>query len=130
MDGYIGFGTDLKYGFFSEFGTRVFLSLNIPLLFSGRGDDDGHNVISLFSDPSIDANLSIQISKERDIVLSASYVFTSMHTPGQWPKKTCNINDAGKSITETEPAIWNDGISPEFKPQGRYFAFTIRKIRF
>ena len=130
MDGYIGFGTDLKYGFFSDFGTSGYLSLNIPMLFSGRGDDDGHNVISLFSDPSIDANLSIQISKERDIVLTASYVFTSMHTPWQWQKDTGNINDDGKSITETEPAVWNDGISPEFKPQGLYFSFTIRKIRF
>ncbi|MAJ91500.1 MAG: hypothetical protein CMF40_04855, partial [Legionellales bacterium] len=130
MDGYIGFGTDLKYGFFSEFGTSGYLSLNIPMLFSGRGDDDGHNVISLFSDPSIDANLSIQISKERDIILSASYVFTSMHGPWQWQKDTGNINDDGKNITETEPAVWNDGISPEFKPQGLYFSFTIRKIRF
>ena len=130
MDGYIGFGTDLKYGLFSEFGTNGYLSLNIPMLFSGRGDDDGHNVISIFSDPSIDANLSIQISKERDIILSASYVFTSMHGPWQWQKDTGNINDDGKNITETEPAVWNDGISPEFKPQGLYFSFTIRKIRF
>ena len=130
MDGYIGFGTDLKYGFFSEFGTIGYLSLNIPMLFSGRSDDDGHNVISLFSDPSIDANLSIQISKKRDIVLSASYVFANMHGPWQWQKDTGNINDDGKRITETEPAVWKDGISPEFKPKGLYFSFTIRKVRF
>ena len=34
MDGYIGFGTDLKYGLFSVFGTNGYISLNIPLLFS------------------------------------------------------------------------------------------------
>ena len=130
MDGYIGFGTDLKYGFFSGFGTNGYLSLNIPLVFAGRGDDDGHNVISIFSDPSIDTNLSIQISKDRDIVLSASYVFTSIHGPWQWQKDTGNINDDGKNITETEPAVWNDGINPEFKPVGLYFSITLRKIRF
>ena len=130
MDGYIGFGTDLKYGFFSGFGTNGYLSLNIPLVFAGRGDDDGHNVLSVFSDPSIDANLSIQISKQRDIVLSASYVFTSMHGPWQWQKDTGENDEDGRSITETEPAVWNDGIKPEFKPVGIYFSVTFRRIRF
>ena len=64
MDGYIGFGTDLKYGLFSAFGTNGYISLNIPLLFAWRGDDAGHTVMSMFSDPSIDANLAIQISKK------------------------------------------------------------------
>ena len=130
MDGYIGFGTDLKYGLFSGFGTNGYLSLNIPLVFAGRADDDGHNVLSVFSDPSIDANLSIQISKERDIVLSASYVFTSMHGPWQWQKDTGNNDEDGRNITETEPAVWNDGIKPDFKPLGLYFSITLRKIRF
>ena len=130
MDGYIGFGTDLKYGFFSGFGTNGYLSLNIPLVFAGRGDDDGHNVLSVFSDPSIDANLSIQISKQRDIVLSTSYVFTSMHGPWQWQKDTGENDEDGRSITETEPAVWNDGIKPEFKPVGIYFSVTFRRIRF
>ena len=81
MDGYIGFGTDLKYGLFSAFGTNGYISLNIPLLFAWRDDDAGHTVMSMFSDPSIDANLAIQIHKKRDIVMSASYVFTSLHGP-------------------------------------------------
>ena len=130
MDGYLGLGTDIDYNLFSIFGTSSSVSLTIPALFAWRGDDDGHNVISIFSDPSIDANLSIQISKDRDIVLSASYVFTSMHGPWQWQKDTGNINDDGKNITETEPAVWNDGINPEFKPVGLYFSITLRKIRF
>ena len=130
MDGYLGLGTDIDYNLFSIFGTSSSVSLTIPALFAWRGDDDGHNVISIFSDPSIDTNLSIQISKDRDIVLSASYVFTSIHGPWQWQKDTGNINDDGKNITETEPAVWNDGINPEFKPVGLYFSITLRKIRF
>jgi|GEM_PF-193893 len=130
MDGYIGFGTDLKYGLFSGFGASGYLSLNIPFLFAGRGDNDGHYVISIFSDPSIDANLSIQLNKERDIVLSASYVFTSMHGPWQWQKDTGNNDEDGRNITETEPAVWDDGIKPEFTPVGLYFSITLRRIRF
>jgi hypothetical protein len=48
MDGYIGFGTDLKYGVFAGFGTNGYRSFNIPLLFARRVDDDGNNVTSIF----------------------------------------------------------------------------------
>ena len=130
MDGYIGFGTDLKYGVFSGFGTNGYLSFNIPLLFARRVDDDGNNVTSIFSDPSIDANLSIQISKERDIVLSASYVFKNMHGPWQWQKDTGENDEEGRNIIETEPAFWRGGIKPEFETVGLYFSITLRKIRF
>ena len=118
MDGYIGFGTDLKYGVFAGFGTNGYLSFNIPLLFARRVDDDGNNVTSIFSDPSIDANLSIQISKERDIVLSASYVFKNMHGPWQWQKDTGANDEEGRNIIETEPAFWRGGIKPEFETVG------------
>ena len=130
MDGYIGFGTDLKYGLFSGFGTNGYLSLNIPFLFARRGDDAGHNVISIFSDPSIDANLAIQVNKERDMVFSVSYVFTSMHGPWQWQKDTGSRDDDGSIITETEWASWNDGLKPEFNPVGFYISISLRKIRF
>ena len=130
MDGYIGFGTDLKYGLFSGFGTNGYLSLNIPFLFARRGDDAGHNVISIFSDPSIDANLAIQINKERDMVFSVSYVFTSMHGPWQWQKDTGSRDDDGSIITETEWASWNDGLKPEFNPVGFYISVSLRRIRF
>ncbi len=130
MDGYIGFGTDLKYGVFSGFGANGYLSLNIPFLFAGRGDDDGHNVISIFSDPSIDANLAIQVSKERDMVFSVSYVFTSMHGPWQWQKDTGSKDDDGRKITETEWAFWDDGNEPELNPGGVYLSISFRRIRF
>ena len=129
MDGYIGFGTDLKYGLFSSFGTNGYLSLNIPFLFARRGDDAGHNVISIFSDPSIDANLAIQVNKKRDMVFSVSYVFTSMHGPWQWQKDTGSRDDDGSIITETEWASWNDG-KPEFNPIGFYISVSLRRIRF
>ena len=129
MDGYIGFGTDLKYGLFSGFGTNGYLSLNIPFLFARRGDDAGHNVISIFSDPSIDANLAIQVNKERDMVFSMSYVFTSMHGPWQWQKDTGSRDDDGSIITETEWASWNDG-KPKFNPVGFYISVSLRRIRF
>ena len=130
MDGYIGFGTDLKYSLFSGFGTNGYTSINIPFLFAWRGDDDGNNVISIFSDPSIDANLAIQISKKRDIVLSASYVFTSLHSPWQWQRDTGSNDEDGNNITETEWAIWNDNTKPEFYPKGLYFSISLRKIHF
>ena len=130
MDGYIGFGTDLKYGVFAGFGTNGYLSFNIPLLFARRVDDDGNNVTSIFSDPSIDANLSIQISKERDIVLSASYVFTSMHGPWQWQKETGDNDCLLYTSPSPRDLSTNDGIKPEFKPLGLYFSITLRKIRF
>ena len=130
MDGYIGFGTDLKYGIFSGFGANGYLSLNLPFLFAGRGDDDGNNVISIFSDPSIDANLAVQISKERDVVLSASYVFTSMHGPWQWQKDTGSRDEDGSSITETEYAVWDDNMKPEFRPKGFYISISLRRLRF
>ena len=130
MDGYIGFGTDLKYGLFSAFGTNGYISLNIPLLFTWRGDDAGHTVMSMFSDPSIDANLAIQISKKRDIVMSASYVFTSLHGPWQWQRDTGSDDENGNNITETEWAVWSDGEKPNFYPKGFYFSISLRKIRF
>ena len=131
MDGYIGLGTDIKYGIFAGFGTSGYLSLNIPMLFAMRGDDDGHNVISMFSDPSIDGNISIQISKEIDIVFSASYVFSSMQTRWQYQKDTGSNDEDGNNITETEWATWSEGsINPEFNPEGFYFSISLRRIRF
>ena len=54
----------------------------------------------------------------------------SMHGPWQWQKDTGENDEDGRSITETEPAVWNDGIKPEFKPVGIYFSVTFRRIRF
>ena len=130
MDAYLGLGTDLNYQIFSKFGTSGSVSLNLPALLAWRGDDDGHNVLSFFSDPSLDANLAIQINKTRDVVLSFSYVFTSIHGPWQWRRDTGSNDEDGNSITETEWAFWNDGVKPDLKPEGLYFSLSIRKIRF
>ena len=130
MDAYLGFGTDLNYHLFSQYGTSSSVSLTIPALLAWRGDDDGHNVISFFSDPSLDANLAIQISKTRDIVFTASYIFTSIHGPWQWRRDTGSNDEDGNKITETEWAVWKDGIKPVLKPEGLYLSISLRRIRF
>ena len=129
MNGYLGFGTNLDYTLFSGFGTKGSVSLELPALLARRGDDDGHNVMSFFSDPSLDGNLAIQISQNRDIVLTASYVFTNVHGPWQWQKDTGENDEDGHTITETEPAVWN-GFEPVIEPEGLYFSITMRKLRF
>ena len=129
MNGYLGFGTNLDYTLFSVFGTKGSVSLELPALFARRGDDDGHNVISFFSDPSLDGNFAIQISQKRDIVLTASYVFTNIHGPWQWQKDTGENDEDGNTITETERAVWND-FEPVIEPEGLYFSITLRKLRF
>jgi len=129
MNGYLGFGTNLDYTLFSVFGTKGSVSLELPALFARRGDDDGHNVISFFSDPSLDGNFAIQISQKRDIVLTASYVFTNIHGPWKWQKDTGNNDEDGNTITEAEPAVWN-GLEPIIKPAGLYLSITLRKLRF
>ena len=129
MNGYLGFGTNLDYTLFSGFGTKGSVSLELPALLARRGDDDGHNVISFFSDPSLDGNLAIQIGQKRDIVLTASYVFTNVHGPWQWQKDTGENDEDGNTITKTEPAVWN-GFEPIIEPAGLYFSITLRKLRF
>ena len=129
MDGYFGFGTDLDYTLFSGFGAKGSISLGLPALFAWTGDDKGHNVISFFSDPSLDGNLAIQISQKRDIVLTASYVITNVHGPWQWQKDTGENDEDGNNITKTEPAVW-DGYEPMIKPSGLYFSIALRKLRF
>jgi hypothetical protein len=128
-DGYFGFGTDLDYTLFSGFGTKGSVSLGLPALFAWRGDDDGHSVISFFSDPSLDLNLAIQISQKRDIVLSASYVFTSVNGPWQYQKDTGENDEDGNNITEWKGATW-DSDEPEIVPSGLYFSMSFRKLRF
>ena len=130
MNGYFGFGTDISYNLFSGFGTRTNLALTIPVLLAWKSDDEGHNVASVFSDPSIDASIAIQISKTRDIVFTLSYIFTKLHGPWQWQRDTGDDDDNGDNITETERAIWDDGIKPTLEAGGIYFSVSIRKLNF
>ena len=126
MNGYLGFGTNLDYTLFSGSGTKGSVSLGLPALFAWRGDDNGHSVISFFSDPSLDLNLAIQISQKRDIVLTASYVFTSVNGPWQYQK---DMGENGNNITEWVGATW-DSDEPEIAPSGLYFSMSFRKLRF
>ena len=129
MDGFIGLGTDLTYTLFSRFGVTGFTSLSMPALFPFRYDDDNHLVSSIFSDPTITANLSIQINSKTDIILTQNYIYSSLHGPWQWRKDTGKKDDEGKKITETEPAVWDES-PPEIKLSGSYFSVSIRLFNF
>lgn len=129
MNGYLGFGTDLDYPVFSIFGTSTSLSLRIPALFAFSSDDKGHNIASFFSDPSINLNFAIQITPNRDIIFSTRYKLTHLHGPWQWQRETGLLNDEGKSITKTEPAVW-ELEEPLLETPDIYFSIAIRKIRF
>ena len=107
MNGYLGFGADLNYDIFSIFGTKYSTSLKIPALFAFRSDDKGHNVGSFFSDPTISLHWNIQISPYKDLVFSINNTLTHIHGPWQWQKNTGELNEEGKSITQTEPAVWS-----------------------
>ena len=129
MNNFIGFGSDLRYTIFSRFGITGSTSLTLPVLFPFRRDDEEHFVSSIFSDLSINGNLSIQINSKMDIVFSMNHIYTTLHGPWQWRKDTGEQNDEGKTITETEPAVWTSA-EPVFHKDGTYFSVSIRLLRF
>lgn len=129
MNNFIGFGSDLRYTIFSKFGITGSTSFTLPVLFPFRRDDKDHFVSSIFSDPSINGNLSIQINSKMDIVFSMNHIFTALHGPWQWRKNTGEQDDEGKTITETEPAVWTNA-EPVFHKDGIYFSVSIRLLRF
>jgi len=132
LDGYLGMGTNLDYTIFSTFGTRGSASFKFPLLFALKRDDAKHTTSSLFLDPSVDANLSIQINKNRDVVFSISYIFTNIHGRWQWQKDTGKKDNEGKNITDTEDAVWLENFGPEpiINHQGLNFSISLRTFRF
>ena len=129
MNNFIGFGSDLRYTIFSGFGITGSTSLTIPVLFPFRRDDANHFVSSIFSDPSINGNLAIQINSKMDIVFSMNHIYTTLHGPWQWRRDTGEKNDEGKKITETEPAVWT-AAEPVLHNNGTYFSVSIRFLRF
>ena len=129
MNNFIGVGSDLRYTMFSRFGITGSTSLTLPALFPFRSDDEDHFVSSIFSDPSINGNLGIQINSKMDIVFSINHIYTTLHGPWQWRRDTGEKNDEGKKITETEPAVWTSA-EPVFHKDGTYFSVSIRFLRF
>ncbi len=126
---FIGIGFDLRYTIFSRFGITSSTSLTLPALFPFRRDDADHFVSSIFSDPSINGNLAIQINSKMDIVFSINHIYTTLHGPWQWRRDTGEKDDEGKKITETEPALWI-AAEPVFHKDGTYFSVSIRFLRF
>ena len=129
MNNFIGFGSDIRYTIFSRFGITGSTSLTLPALFPFRRDDENHFVSSIFSDPSINGNIAIQINSKLDIVFSINHIYTTLHGPWQWRKDTGEQNDEGKVITETEPAVWLSA-EPIFHSKGTYFSVSIRFLSF
>ena len=129
MNNFIGFSSDLRYTIFSRFGITGSTSLTLPILFPFRRDDEEHFVSSIFSDPSINGNLSIQINSKMDIVFSINHIYTTLHGPWQWRNDTGEEDDEGRTITETEPAVWTSA-EPVFHKDGTYFSVSIRLLRF
>ena len=126
MNNFIGFGSDLRYTIFSRFGITGSTSFTLPVLFPFRRDDEDHFVSSIFSDPSINGNLSIQINSTMDIVFSMNHIYTALHDPWQWRKDT---GEQDETITETEPAVCTSA-EPVFHKDGTYFSVSIRLFRF
>ena len=129
MNNFVGASSDLRYTMFSRFGITGSTSLTLPALFPFRSDDADHFVSSIFSDPSINGNLAIQINSKMDIVFSMNHIYTTLHGPWQWRRDTGEKNDEGKKITETEPAVWT-AAEPVFHKDGTYFSVSIRFLRF
>jgi hypothetical protein len=130
MNGYLGFGANFNYDLLSILKTKYSTSLRIPALFAFRSDDEGHNVGSFFSDPSVSFDCIIQLSPYKDLVFSINYTITHVHGPWQWQKDTGELNEEGKNITQTQPAVWNTGSKPYVQPPGFYLSIGIRNIRF
>lgn len=130
MNGYLGFGANFNYDLLSILKTKYSTSLRIPALFAFRSDDEGHNVGSFFSDPSVSFDCIIQLSPYKDLVFSINYTITHVHGPWQWQKDTGELNEEGKNITQTQPAVWNTGSKPYVQPPGLYLSIGIRNIRF
>ena len=119
----------MRYTIFSRFGITGSTSLTLPALFPFRRDDENHFVSSIFSDPSINGNIAIQINSKLDIVFSINHIYTTLHGPWQWRKDTGEQNDEGKTITETEPAVWLSA-EPVFHRKGTYSSVSIRFLSF
>ena len=129
MNSFIGFGFDMRYTIFSRFGITGSTSLTLPALFPFRRDDENHFVSSIFSDPSINGDIAVQINSKLDIIFSINHIYTTLHGPWQWRKDTGEHDDEGKAITETEPAVWF-GSEPIFHWKGTYSSVSIRFLTF
>ena len=57
------------------------------------------------------------------------HIYTTLHGPWQWRKDTGEKDDEGKTITETEPAVWKSAV-PVLNEDGTYFSVSIRLLRF
>ena len=128
-DFYAGIGTDLDFSIMSEFGTVTSTSLEFPVLFISRIDDDNHWVSTISVSPSININLSLQISKNRDLVFSAKKGVATNKVKWSYSKKTGEKDENGYDETEQVDAVWN-GDGPLFDSKGIIFSISLRQFWF
>ena len=128
-DFYAGIGTDLDFSIMSEFGTVTSTSLEFPVLFISRIDDDNHWVSTISVSPSININLSLQISKNRDLVFSAKKGVATNKVKWSYSKKTGEKDENGYDETEQVEAFWN-GDGPLFDSKGIIFSISLRQFWF
>ena len=128
-DFYSGIGTNLDFLLFSGFGTVISTSLEIPVVFISRRDDENHWVSSPLVSPSIGFHLSLQISKYRDLVLSVKNVVATNKLDWGYSRKTGEEDKDGHTETERVDAIW-DGDAPTINAAGLIFSVSLRRYWF
>ena len=129
MDIYLGMGGSLDFTLFSEFGSTISTSLDIPVCFAFTKDDSSHSVRSGLVMPAVGLNLGVQVGKHWDLVLSMKNILGIDVGGWTYSVKTGEKDDNGNDKTKQEPAFW-DGNKPTIEAEGLIFSVTLRRYWF
>ena len=129
MDIYLGIGGTLYFTLFSGFGSTVSTSLDLPVCFAFKQDDDNHSVKSGLVMPAVGLNLGVQIGKHWDLVLSMKNILITNNQAWTYSVKTGEKDDNGNEKTRQEPAVW-DGDAPTIDAEGLIFSVSLRRYWF
>ena len=129
MDIYLGIGGTLDFTLFSGFGSTVSTSLDLPVCFAFKQDDDNHSVKSGLVMPAVGLNLGVQIGKHWDLVLSMKNILITNNQAWTYSVKTGEKDDNGNEKTRQEPAVW-DGDAPTIDAEGLIFSVSLRRYWF
>lgn len=129
MDIYLGMGGSLDFTLFSEFGSTISTSLDIPVCFAFTKDDEEHSVRSGLVMPTARLNLGVQIGKHWDLVLSMKNILLTNQQAWSYSVKTGEKNDNGNDETRQEPAVWV-GDAPTIDAEGLIFSISLKRYWF
>jgi hypothetical protein len=129
MDSYLGMGGSLDFTLFSEFGSTISTSLDIPVCFAFTQDDSSHSVKSRLVMPAVGLNLGVQVGKHWDLVLSMKNILGIDVGGWTYSVKTGEKDDNGNDKTKQEPAVWN-GDAPTIDAEGLIFSVSLRHYWF